>query len=144
MSQDYNLACIMVLPPYQRRGYGKFLISLSYHLSMKQGRVCTPERPLSDMGKVSYKSYWTEVLLDALLKLKGSLSVKELSEFTFVKTEDIINTLSSLNLVRYWKGQYLITNFNTKIIEEHMKKKEEQNKSSGRKMLKFRGELVRD
>ena len=28
-----NLACIMVLPPYQRRGYGKFLISLSYFLS---------------------------------------------------------------------------------------------------------------
>lgn len=24
---DYNLACILTLPPYQRRGYGKFLIS---------------------------------------------------------------------------------------------------------------------
>jgi GNAT superfamily N-acetyltransferase len=66
MSNDYNLACIMVLPPYQRRGYGKFLISLSYYLSTKENRVCTPERPLSDMGKVSYKSYWTDTLLEAL------------------------------------------------------------------------------
>ena len=104
MSNDYNLACIMVLPPYQRRGYGKFLISLSYHLSMKRGRICTPERPLSDMGKVGYKSYWTDTLLEALIINKGNISIKELSESTFIKADDIIQTLSSLNLVRYWKG----------------------------------------
>ena len=27
--EDYNLACILTFPPYQRKGYGKFLISLS-------------------------------------------------------------------------------------------------------------------
>jgi len=26
---DYNLACILVLPPYQRKGYGHFLIEFS-------------------------------------------------------------------------------------------------------------------
>ena len=26
--EEYNLACILTLPPYQRKGYGKFLISL--------------------------------------------------------------------------------------------------------------------
>lgn len=25
---DYNLACILVLPPYQKKGYGRLLISL--------------------------------------------------------------------------------------------------------------------
>lgn len=25
--EDYNLACILTFPPYQRKGYGKFLIS---------------------------------------------------------------------------------------------------------------------
>ena len=28
--QNYNLSCIMVLPPYQKCGYGKFLIDFSY------------------------------------------------------------------------------------------------------------------
>lgn len=25
--ESYNLACILTLPPYQRKGYGKFLIA---------------------------------------------------------------------------------------------------------------------
>eukprot|EP00347_Sterkiella_histriomuscorum_P012725 403367456 len=142
MSNDYNLACIMVLPPYQRRGYGKFLISLSYQLSIDDGRICTPERPLSDMGKVSYKSFWTDTLLEALLKTKGNISIKELSEFSYIKVEDIIQTLSSLNLVRYWKGQYVITNFNVKIIEEHFKKKDDQCLKYPRKPIKFKPQLL--
>jgi len=138
MCNDYNLACIMVMPPYQRRGYGKFLISLSYFMSMREGRVCTPERPLSDMGKVSYKSYWTDVLLEALLKSKGKLNtIKEISEYTFIKHDDIIQTLSSLNLVRYWKGQYVLTNFSSKLIEDHFKKKEEASLKNPRKPLRF-------
>ncbi len=26
--EEYNLACILTFPPFQRKGYGKFLISL--------------------------------------------------------------------------------------------------------------------
>ena len=37
----YNLACILTLPPYQRKGYGRFLISFSYELSKKEGRIGT-------------------------------------------------------------------------------------------------------
>jgi histone acetyltransferase MYST1 len=70
MTNDFNLACIMVMPPYQRRGFGKFLISLSYELSKKAQRVCTPERPLSDMGKVGYKSYWADKIVETLYMLK--------------------------------------------------------------------------
>ena len=33
MCDDYNLACIMVLPPFQRKGYGKFMIAFSYFMS---------------------------------------------------------------------------------------------------------------
>lgn len=112
MTNDFNLACIMVMPPYQRRGFGKFLIALSYALSKNSGRICTPERPLSDMGKVGYKSYWTDVLLEAVLDMKkksiDSLTVSELCQQTGIQTEDIITTLQQLNLLKYWRGQQLV------------------------------------
>jgi histone acetyltransferase HTATIP len=28
-SEDYNVACILTLPPYQRKGFGKLLIEFS-------------------------------------------------------------------------------------------------------------------
>lgn len=37
--EGYNLACILALPAYQRKGYGKFLISFSYELSKLEGKV---------------------------------------------------------------------------------------------------------
>lgn len=120
-TEDYNLACILTLPPYQRKGYGKVLISFSYELSKKEGKVGTPERPLSDLGKLSYRSYWKGVLLDILRKHKGNVSIRDLSKMTSIKPDDIISTLQSLNLIKYWKGQHIIS-VTPKIIEEHLKK----------------------
>jgi histone acetyltransferase MYST1 len=102
--EGYNLACILTLPPYQRKGYGKFLISfckysdlfkwdcfeysnkaediieyfpaLAYELSKKEVKVGTPERPLSDLGLLSYRGYWTRVLLDIIKKHRGNLSIR--------------------------------------------------------------------
>jgi GNAT superfamily N-acetyltransferase len=42
--EGYNLACILTLPCYQKKGYGKFLISFSYELSKLEGKVCADSR----------------------------------------------------------------------------------------------------
>ncbi|PKU83504.1 putative MYST-like histone acetyltransferase 1 [Dendrobium catenatum] len=95
--ESYNLACILTLPPYQRKGYGKFLIAFSYELSKKEGKVGTPERPLSDLGLLSYRGYWTRVLLDILKKHKGNISIK-VSFFSYPTQcdKDLLSLLSLL------------------------------------------------
>jgi len=117
---DFNLACILILPPYQRKGFGKFLIAFSYELSKREGKVGTPEKPLSDLGLLSFRSYWTEVLLNILKEHKGNLSIKDISGLTSIKPEDIISTLQSLHLIKYWKGQYIIS-VTPKVVEEHVR-----------------------
>ena len=82
--EGFNLACILTLPSYQRKGYGKLLIAFSYELSKLEGKVGTPERPLSDLGLVSYRSYWTRVLLGLLRDHRGSLGIEDLSTLTAI------------------------------------------------------------
>ena len=38
-SEEYNLACILTLPCYQRKGYGKLMIAFSYEMSRREGTV---------------------------------------------------------------------------------------------------------
>ena len=97
----------------------------AYELSKKEGKVGTPEKPLSDLGLLSFRSYWTTVLLEILRKHRGNLSIKDISEMTAIKTEDIISTLQSLNLIKYWKGQHIIS-VTPKVIEEHLNKKQKK------------------
>ncbi len=132
---------------HQRKGYGRFLIAMSYELSRKEGRVGTPERPLSDLGKLSYRSFWRDTILDVLaettLNKTGSLSVNDIRAHTMIKSEDIIATLQvkahlprlchsppftrplpcqSLNLIKYYKQQHLIY-VTPQIIAEHQAKR---------------------
>ncbi|KAL7300379.1 hypothetical protein TKK_0007000 [Trichogramma kaykai] len=114
-----NVACILTLPPFQRQGFGKLLIAFSYELSKIEGVVGSPEKPLSDLGKLSYRSYWSWVLLEILRDYKGSLSIKDLSTRTSISQTDIISTLQSMNMVKYWKGQHVIC-VTSKIVDDHI------------------------
>jgi histone acetyltransferase MYST1 len=119
-AENNNIACILVLPHHQRKGYGRLLIDLAYNITIREGKLGSPEKPLSDLGQLSFRSYWTEVLLDALRSHKGNLSIKDIAHRTAIQTEDIIATLQSLNLVRFWKGQHVIS-VSPKIVDEHLR-----------------------
>lgn len=107
--EDFNLACILVFPQHQRKGYGKFLIALSYELSRREDKIGSPEKPLSDLGKLSYKNYWTELLVVVLKERGYSLGLKELSAITFIKLEDVVSTMQALNMIKYIKGEHVIS-----------------------------------
>jgi len=119
--ENYNLACILTFPPYQRKGYGKFLMSISYELTKRENTTGSPEKPLSDLGKISYRSYWTYVLLNIFQNRDSlpNISIQEISRLTGFKTEDILSTLHALNMIKYWKGQHVIS-VNQKAVENHL------------------------
>lgn len=57
--------------------FGLFSSAPGYLLSKVEEKVGSPERPLSDLGLISYRSYWKEVLLRYLHNFQGKeISIK--------------------------------------------------------------------
>lgn len=65
------------------------------------------------------------MLLEALRDYRASLSIKDLSTVTCIKQQDIVETLNGLQLIKYWKGQHILT-ATPKIVEEHLRTMQEQ------------------
>ena len=151
----YNVCCIVVLPIYQRRGYGFWLIDFSmrslcgarvcvcvcvcggdggggsriwraigrgnscwalsrrepvlrpplgYLLSRKECKLGSPEKPLSDLGLLSYRSYWRVAVCKQLLALHQAgttqVSLQALCDATGMLDDDIVNALDQLGFVQ--------------------------------------------
>lgn len=108
-AEGYNVACILTLPNHQRKGYGKLLIQFSYELSKLEGKVGSPEKPLSDLGLLSYRSYWSDIILEILFGQNyRETSIEGISAITSMTCEDILHTLQTLDMVRYLNGGYVI------------------------------------
>ncbi|XP_012232018.1 histone acetyltransferase KAT7 isoform X2 [Linepithema humile] len=106
---NYNVSCILTLPPYQRQGYGRLLIDFSYLLTRVEKKIGSPEKPLSDLGLISYRSYWKDVLLQYLCTFGGKeISVKDISKEMAIDTYDIVSTFQALGMMKYWKGKHII------------------------------------
>ncbi|CAH1246737.1 KAT6B [Branchiostoma lanceolatum] len=118
--QKYNVSCIMTMPHFQRRGFGRFLIEFSYLLSQREGQPGSPEKPLSDLGRISYTAYWRSTILEYLAKHKGDhISIKVISEATGMCPHDIAATLQSLNMVTRKEDRVMIR-VRKRLVEEHM------------------------
>lgn len=131
-NSDYNVSCILTLPIYQRKGYGNFLIDFSYLLSRNEFKFGTPEKPLSDLGLLSYRNYWKitvahtlKLIYDEYLKegRKIVLSLEILSKLTGMIPSDVVVGLEQLEglIKNPCTGEYAIA-LNLPKIEEVVNK----------------------
>uniref|UniRef100_A0A8C1QI56 histone acetyltransferase n=1 Tax=Cyprinus carpio TaxID=7962 RepID=A0A8C1QI56_CYPCA len=118
--QKYNVSCIMIMPQYQRQGFGRFLIDFSYLLSRLEGQAGSPEKPLSDLGRLSYLAYWKSVILEYLHNHPDkSVSIRGMSRATGMCPHDIATTLQQLNMIDFQDGRFVIIRRH-QLIEEHV------------------------
>ncbi|PWN33824.1 uncharacterized protein FA14DRAFT_161491 [Meira miltonrushii] len=102
---NYNLSCIMTLPIRQRRGWGNFLIDLSYLLSKKENKTGSPEKPLSDLGLLSYRNYWTLAVFYYLRSGPDHVSLEDISKATSMTLEDVYYVLREQDMITINDGQ---------------------------------------
>ncbi|GAB1298622.1 Histone acetyltransferase [Apodemus speciosus] len=120
--QKYNVSCIMIMPQHQRQGFGRFLIDFSYLLSRREGQAGSPEKPLSDLGRLSYLAYWKSVILEYLYHHhERHISIKAISRATGMCPHDIATTLQHLHMIDRRDGRFVIIR-REKLILGHMEK----------------------
>lgn len=101
-SEGYNLSCITTLPHFQGKGAGRFLIDVSYEMSRRCGTSGSPEKPLSDLGERTYRGYWHEKVMEAIVANEAAgttFSTESLARQTGIAMGDIVATLQSLHLL---------------------------------------------
>ena len=119
-TQGYNLSCILALPFCQGKGYGQFLITLSYELSRLEQKMGTPERPLSDLGKMVYVKWWTEQIVEFIRrkkKEKQAFTLTDISKATYITMKDIQYTLEKQNMIKVYKSQLFMCTDEAKLDE---------------------------
>ncbi|KAK1829405.1 males-absent on the first protein [Podospora conica] len=109
MSWDNNnLACILVFPPWQRKGLGALLMGVSYEISRREGLLGGPEKPISDLGKKGYKRFWAGEIARWLISLPANdegaedecvVDVAECSRATWIAPEDCLLVLREMGVV---------------------------------------------
>lgn len=102
---NYNVSCIMTLPIRQRRGWGNFIIDISYLLSRKERRLGSPEKPLSDLGLLSYRNYWTLAVFYYLRTAPDRVTFEDISRATAMTAEDVFYVLREQDMITVSDGQ---------------------------------------
>ncbi|CAO1620086.1 unnamed protein product [Sympodiomycopsis kandeliae] len=100
----YNLSCIMTLPIRQRRGWGNFIIDMSYLLSKKEGQLGSPEKPLSDLGLLSYRNYWTLAVFNFLRTAPDQVTIEDICSATAMTPDDVYYVLKEQDMIIVYDG----------------------------------------
>ncbi|KAM0452121.1 hypothetical protein ACHAPV_009638 [Trichoderma viride] len=153
MSWDNNnLACILMFPPWQRKGLGALLMGASYEISRREGIMGGPEKPISDLGKKGYQRFWAGEIARWLLGLEITpvdsdnasetlVDVEDCSQATWISSEDCLSVLRDMGVVEdagIGPGKpEPVEETHLPLSEEEKKKKqaagEEEGKQSGKR-----------
>ena len=65
-----------------------------------EGKIGSPEKPLSDLGLISYRAYWKDIILNYLCNYPDrEINFKAISEEMGIQTYDIVSTLQYLGMI---------------------------------------------
>lgn len=110
-----NLACILVFPPWQRKGLGALLMGISYEISRREKVLGGPEKPISELGKKGYRRFWAGEICRWFLTLGSQdrggagnkngkeeeiiVSVDECSKATWIAPEDCLIVIRDMGIM---------------------------------------------
>ncbi|KAK0114668.1 hypothetical protein ONS95_014153 [Cadophora gregata] len=113
-----NLACILIFPPWQRKGLGALLMGISYSIARREQILGGPEKPISELGRKGYKRFWGAEIARWILerqerRMKGKkgrgkreeVGIKLLSEETWIAQEDCLAVLRDMGVVERMGGR---------------------------------------
>lgn len=88
------------------------ILNLGYLLSRREKMLGTPERPLSEMGKIAYQSYWRTALFEYLHRRreKGdleTLSAMEAAKATGITVHDVVDVLKDVGFLAPSNGEVI-------------------------------------
>lgn len=128
----YNVSCVLILPVHQRKGYGQYLIDFSYLLTKQEKSIGSPEKPLSQLGMLSYQKYWKFSIyryLSERLKSKDfdKCSIEDISSQTGMTPDDVVSTLQQNDMIILQDEQHVL-HINEQEIQEQIGKENSKQK----------------
>jgi histone acetyltransferase MYST1 len=122
--ESHILSCILVLPHHQRRGFGSFLIDLSYEMARLEGRKGSAERPLSELGRLSFYPYWMRRILPVLRQAvkdpnRSGLTIADLATGSGIVPDDVVEVLKHYDLLKEWATAGVVVVCNEDTLREH-------------------------
>ncbi|KAJ2904563.1 Males-absent on the first protein [Zalerion maritima] len=106
-----NLACILVFPPWQKKGFGSLLMGVSYEISRREGVIGGPEKPISELGRKGYRRYWGGEITRWMETLEPDeqtgemiFDVDDCSKATWIAPEDCLAILRDMGVVYHGMG----------------------------------------